>query len=510
VTVEKFSGIRVKTGKPGADSVVTYGAQSAMLTTAGRAGIGFAAVVMWSAQAAGELAPMVLASAATEAVVVVQSVKRDTMTMEIESARGKRVTVKVAPGSLDFDRIESGSRFCVRLRQSVALFVGMPGESLSLASAWTARFADKGARPQAVLLNNQEIRARVGATREGERTLVLIGPDGHSSMLLLDPRMDASGLSAGDMVVVRYSESLEVSLGEADAACAYERLPSSLETPPYRDAHGVESIRAALSAPIPDGLLQQADRFDEELIRTQQVNARPVSLVSDDRRSRANRVADALLAAYREDRSAWTVRVLDSSPLRDYAFVVGGRRIYVFTGLVDRAESDDELAFVLAHEIAHSRLKHVVRRRETFPWWLNTIMDVEDLLVRQDATKDYLDLVAGAVRSLASRVDEQEADALAAYITTRAGFDSLQGAAVFTRLIERDGATNRAHPRSALLAAHPANEDRKVALLASVDYLRGMRSLESLSSLGQGYKVFSALELLERDPTAELTGVSRR
>jgi hypothetical protein len=77
-------------------------------------------------------------------------------------------------------------------------------------------------------------------------------------------------------------------------------------------------------------------------------------------------------------------------------------------------------------------------------------------------------------------------------------------------LIERDGATNRAHPRSALLAAHPANEDRKVALLASVDYLRGMRSLESLSSLGQGYKVFSALELLERDPTAELTGVSRR
>jgi Zn-dependent protease with chaperone function len=484
-----------------------------MSTTMGCAGIGFAAVLMWSAQAAGELAPTVLASAATEAVVVVQSVNRETMTMEIEAAGGKRLTVKVAPESQNFDRIEPGSRFCVRLRQSVALSAGMPGESLSLASAWTARFAERGARPQAVLLNSQEIQARVGATREGERTLVLIGPDGHSTTLLLDPRMDASGLSAGDMVVVRYSESLEASLGEADAACVHEsaqRLPFSLEAPPYRDTHGVESIRAALGAPIPDGLLQEADRFDEELIRTRQVNARPVSLVSDGRRRRAERVVDALLAAYGEDRSAWAVRVLDSSPPRDYAFVVGGRRIYVFTGLADRAESDDELAFVLAHEIAHSRLKHVVRRRETFPWWLNTIMDVEDLLVREDATKDYLDLVAGAVRSLASRVDEQEADALAAYITTRAGFDPLHGAAVFTRLIERDRATTRAHARSALLAAHPANEDRKAALLAAVDYLRGMRPLRSLSSLGQGYKVFLALELDEDAGTGSLSGVSRR
>jgi Zn-dependent protease with chaperone function len=471
---------------------------TSMSRAAFRAGISFAAVVTWSAQAAGELAPTVLASAATEAVVSVQSINRETMAMEIKAAGGKTLTVKVAPESENLDRIEAGSRFCVLLRQSVGLSVGMPGESPSLASSWTADFTGKGGRPHAALFSSLEIRARVGTTQEGERTLVLIGPDAHSIMLSVDPRTDLSTLSAGDQVVLRYSESLEASLREAGAACTHEptkRLPFALDVAPHRDMHAVESIRAALGASIPNGLLREADQFDEDLIRTLRVNGRPVSLANDDRRRRVEQVADVLLAAYGEDRSAWAVRVLESSPPRDYAFVVGGRRIYVFTGLVDHAESDDELAFVLAHEIAHSRLQHVVRRRETFPWWLNTIMNVDDLLARRDATKEYLDLVAGAVRSLASRVDEQEADALAAYITTRAGFDPLRGAMAFTRMIERDKAAPRTDARSALLAGHPASEDRVAALRAAVAYLRGTRPLESLSSLGQAHKVFIALGL---------------
>jgi predicted Zn-dependent protease len=96
------------------------------------------------------------------------------------------------------------------------------------------------------------------------------------------------------------------------------------------------------------------------------------------------------------------------------------------------------------------------------------------------------------ITSLSSRIDEQEADALGAYATMRAGLDPLGGAAVFKRLME---GASRPDQKSALLDQHPANQDRITALVAANDYLLGKRTLESLAPLGQGYNVFVALGL---------------
>ncbi len=41
------------------------------------------------------------------------------------------------------------------------------------------------------------------------------------------------------------------------------------------------------------------------------------------------------------------------------AFSLPGGYIYIYEGLVKYAESDDELAGVLAHEIAHASMRHV-------------------------------------------------------------------------------------------------------------------------------------------------------
>jgi predicted Zn-dependent protease len=70
------------------------------------------------------------------------------------------------------------------------------------------------------------------------------------------------------------------------------------------------------------------------------------------------------------------VRVLDTNPSIENAFVLGGTYIYVYTGLVQNASADDELAFVLAHEIGHSLLKHSARREEDF---LNLVASLAEL-----------------------------------------------------------------------------------------------------------------------------------
>jgi hypothetical protein len=237
---------------------------------------------------------------------------------------------------------------------------------------------------------------------------------------------------------------------------------------------------------------------------------------------------------------------------------VGGQFIYVYTGLIDSAESDDELAFILGHEISHSLLKHSLRRSEDFSTLLANITDLGSALSRSAGRKETLGLVGGAIRSAYSREDEREADALGAYIAKRASYDPARGIAFFVRLANRENSINAQNQaqlstakqnveqqnancqnlqnqwnsqprirtpqnaqivnstcqnaqvntqkynavvkqysggqlRSALLATHPADQDRMTALAATTDYLNGRRTLDSLSGIGQGYNVFLAL-----------------
>ena len=53
-----------------------------------------------------------------------------------------------------------------------------------------------------------------------------------------------------------------------------------------------------------------------------------------------------------------TVDIIDDPNVNAVAML--GRRIYVFRGLLEKAESPDELAGVLAHEIEHIRHRHVI------------------------------------------------------------------------------------------------------------------------------------------------------
>lgn len=54
---------------------------------------------------------------------------------------------------------------------------------------------------------------------------------------------------------------------------------------------------------------------------------------------------------------AWQLKVIDNDTIYN-AFCTPGGYIYLFTGLIKFVESEDELAGVIAHEIAHGDLRH--------------------------------------------------------------------------------------------------------------------------------------------------------
>jgi predicted Zn-dependent protease len=198
-----------------------------------------------------------------------------------------------------------------------------------------------------------------------------------------------------------------------------------------KDQHSVEAVIEALSEPISTEVIKEARDFDDDLMAKGEIDGTKVYLVTDERSIRVNTITKALLEAMGENPSHWVVRVLASDPPVTNAFVTGGKYIYVYTGLISEAASEDELAFVLAHELGHSLLKHGTRARNDISTTVAGISAIAAAFSKNHKD-DYL-AVAKLATSAYSRVDEEEADAMAVAIIRRAGLDPLRGADFFSR-----------------------------------------------------------------------------
>lgn len=126
-------------------------------------------------------------------------------------------------------------------------------------------------------------------------------------------------------------------------------------------------------------------------------------------------------------------RVLDDK--MDNAFALPGGYIYIFKRLLERLETDDEIAAVLAHEIGHTCARHSAKR-------LQNILGYEMLrfLVVKGAEDSYSRYKANqAINQLMlaySREDEFEADRLAVKYLKKAGYKPEAVITVLDKLIK--------------------------------------------------------------------------
>jgi len=146
----------------------------------------------------------------------------------------------------------------------------------------------------------------------------------------------------------------------------------------------------------------------------------------------SNALVERLLTSMGEDPSRWVVRVFETDEPVPNAFVTGGKYVYVFHGLLEQATSEDEVAFVLAHELGHSLLKQSIRQQNDDSALLIGLAQLGAMLSKNNA--DGMQNLARYLESSYSRLDEEEADALAVVISRRAGFDPLRGVDFFSRM----------------------------------------------------------------------------
>jgi predicted Zn-dependent protease len=152
----------------------------------------------------------------------------------------------------------------------------------------------------------------------------------------------------------------------------------------------------------------------------------------------------------------WEVNVIDSEQLN--AFCMPGGKIMVYSGLINNiALSDQEIAIVIGHEIAHALREHS-REQVSQAMAAQTAIDIGASLLglgaatSSMASSGYQALVA----SKFSRNDESESDRIGLELAARAGFNPRAGITLWEKMITASG--GNAPPE--FLSSHPAGASR--------------------------------------------------
>lgn len=168
------------------------------------------------------------------------------------------------------------------------------------------------------------------------------------------------------------------------------------------------------------------------------------------------------LAAVTDTRGlTWHFQVVDSKEVN--AFAVPGGWIYVNRGLMERVQTMNQLAGVIAHEIGHVTLRHTVQQMQQSQKASGGLMVLCTLTsaCRSSAGQAAINVGGSALFASFSRQDEAQADDEAVKTTVKAGIDP-RGVPSMFRILLNERKTNPSAV-DAFFATHPLEEARITA-----------------------------------------------
>ncbi|ESN94678.1 hypothetical protein HELRODRAFT_95830 [Helobdella robusta] len=164
----------------------------------------------------------------------------------------------------------------------------------------------------------------------------------------------------------------------------------------------------------------------------------------------------------------WTICVVNNDTSN--AFVLPSGHIFVFTGLMKHISNDDELAFILGHEIAHAVLNHGAEQ-VSFSSLLDVLIIISMAMIwaimpgdgLAMVTQWFYDKVLNIMLHLPySRKLELEADEVGLRLVAKACFDVREASLIWQKwsLLEQLNGDGNANDLPALLSTHPNFEER--------------------------------------------------
>ena len=150
----------------------------------------------------------------------------------------------------------------------------------------------------------------------------------------------------------------------------------------------------------------------------------------------------------------WEVNLIRSGNIN--AFCMPGGKIAFFSGILDKLQlTDDEVAMVMGHEIAHALREHARERAAK-----NTLTNVGGRIIGSlifgGGAGELIGAAGGNLLTLRfSRNDELESDLIGMELAARAGYDPAAGITLWEKM---SAAAKGAPPQ--WLSTHPAGDTR--------------------------------------------------
>ena len=156
----------------------------------------------------------------------------------------------------------------------------------------------------------------------------------------------------------------------------------------------------------------------------------------------------------------WSVQVIDE-PKTVNAWCMAGGRMAIYTGLIQKVDpTDDELAQVMGHEIAHALANHTAERMSVA---MASNAGIIAAGVISDKPGQSMALAAAAAQLAVqlphSRTAETEADRIGIEIAAKAGYDPRAAITLWQKMAKAGGG---APPQ--FLSTHPSDASRQERL----------------------------------------------
>ena len=177
---------------------------------------------------------------------------------------------------------------------------------------------------------------------------------------------------------------------------------------------------------------------------------------------RVNRITDRLVEQAKIKRPdsrkwEWTVKVIDD-PETVNAWCMAGGKMAIYTGLIEKLDaSDDEIAQVMGHEIAHALANHSAERMSV-ALASDLALGVYQSKTNASANNVALAAVAAQVALTLpnSRTSESEADKIGIEIAAKAGYDPHAAVTLWQKMAKVSGGGGLE-----FLSTHPAPKNRE-------------------------------------------------
>ncbi len=233
---------------------------------------------------------------------------------------------------------------------------------------------------------------------------------------------------------------------------------------------GASTLRNLVPA---DELEQAASQQYSELLREARAK-RALAPESHPQLQRLRAIASRLIAdAPRWNARArqwrWEVNLIGSQSIN--AFCMPGGKIAVFTGLIDKLRAtDDELAMVVGHEMAHALREHA-RERIAKSQGTGALLSLGAQLFGLGQLGDLAANIGTELLTLKfSRDDEIEADLVGLELGARAGFNPQAALSLWDKMARASGGGGG----PAFLSTHPTGPDRMRRLQENIPRVEGL------------------------------------